>query len=46
MDRLNATIEAKGDPNCPDNAAALAATASRVFARVMTARTGRAWVAA
>lgn len=37
---------ASGDPNVPGNADALAAIASRAFARVLSEMTGEAWIAA
>ena len=39
-------LAAGGDPNAPRNADALAAIASRAFARVLSEMTGEAWVAA
>ena len=39
-------VAAGGDPNVPGNADALAAIASRAFARVLSEMTGEAWVAA
>ncbi len=39
-------LAAGGDPNVPRNADALAAIASRAFARVLSEMTGEAWVAA
>ena len=39
-------LAAGGDPNAPRDADALAAIASRAFARVLSEMTGEAWVAA
>jgi hypothetical protein len=39
-------VAAGGDPNAPRDADALAAIASRAFARVLSEMTGEAWVAA